>query len=278
MRGELFVYDAEARLSAFQSDGPRDRVLVVIGGLTDGLMALPFLEPLQAALATHGWGLVQVLLTSSYSGFGCSTLAQDSAEIARLVAHLRACRGATSVALLGHSTGCQDVVTYLRLPASQRSPVDAVILQAPVSDREYLASAVPEFEAIRKDAQVLASSGKPDALLSWKYGGLYPITAERYLSFTGHMTADDMFSSDLTDDDLRTALGHVPTAAPRRMIVWGGADQYVPESVRATHIERRLSAVMDAQLLVLDSADHEISGAVDQATFVAQVSTFLSRP
>eukprot|EP00727_Mastigamoeba_balamuthi_P004955 m51a1_g14458 hypothetical protein (279) ;mRNA; r:654235-655260 len=278
MHGDLFVYDAEARLAAFQSDGPRDRVLVVLGGLSDGLISLPFLEPLQAALATHGWGLVQALLTSSYSGFGCSTLARDAAEIARLVTHLRTVRGATSVALLGRSTGCQDIVTYLRMPASLRPPVDAVILQAPVSDREYLESVVPECEAIRKDAQALVSSGKPDALLSWKYFGLYPITAERYLSFSGRMTADDMFSSDLTDDDLRTALGHVRAAAPRRLIVWSGSDQYISEAAKATHIELRLSAVTGAELLVFDTANHQISGAEDQRTFAAEVSTFLSRP
>jgi triacylglycerol esterase/lipase EstA (alpha/beta hydrolase family) len=38
------------------------------------------------------------------------------------------------VVLLGHSTGCQDIVMYMKQGA-HRDKVHATILQAPVSDR-----------------------------------------------------------------------------------------------------------------------------------------------
>lgn len=43
------------------------------------------------------------------------------------------------ILLIGHSTGCQDALFYMR-HGEHRSDVRGVVLQAPVSDREYLAS------------------------------------------------------------------------------------------------------------------------------------------
>jgi hypothetical protein len=51
-----------------------------------------------------------VLLSSSYAGWGTASLAGDAAELRTLLAHLTGVRGARRVVLMGHSTGCQDIV------------------------------------------------------------------------------------------------------------------------------------------------------------------------
>jgi hypothetical protein len=94
MEGRLFIYNAERRLPAFlsQTAGSRNdsvrKVVVFIGGLTDGFLATPYLAHLQSRIATAGWSLVQVLLSSSYAGYGHSSLRQDVEELDSLLHHL----------------------------------------------------------------------------------------------------------------------------------------------------------------------------------------------
>ena len=123
-------------------------VVVFIGGLGDRLLAVDYLNPLAAALGDSGWGLVEVALSSGGTSFGYSGgLEQDVREIRSLLDTLGTL-GVDSAVLLGHSTGCQDIVALLTPPppstggtgggASPRSAarVAGAILQAPVSDRE----------------------------------------------------------------------------------------------------------------------------------------------
>jgi hypothetical protein len=95
MEGKLVVYDPDRRLTAFISRGSaatggdvEDRAVVFVAGLTDGFMATPYLAQLQARLASGGWSLVQTLLSSSYAGYGHSSLRQDVQELDALVQHL----------------------------------------------------------------------------------------------------------------------------------------------------------------------------------------------
>lgn len=76
---------------------------------------------------------VQLHWTSAYTGFGTSSLDVDVSELASLVTHLRAA-GDTTVVIMGHSTGSQDVMHYL---LNETVPVDGGIMQAPASDREH---------------------------------------------------------------------------------------------------------------------------------------------
>ena len=106
MHGSLYRY-APGR-QAFESPAAHSfaRYVVYIGGLTDGLLACKYVDCLGEECARRGWALVQPILSSSYAGFGTSSLDKDAAEIAELLYHLRTTRGAESFALIGHSTGC----------------------------------------------------------------------------------------------------------------------------------------------------------------------------
>lgn len=123
----MFVYDAEKRLVAFTSghvperkgkEGAataetREDVVVFVGGLTDGFLATPYLPELGDALARCGWELVQALLSSSYSGYGHASLAQDVQELDRLLHHMvrttvPVCVCGRIVAELGHWRAADD--------------------------------------------------------------------------------------------------------------------------------------------------------------------------
>ncbi|CAH2049675.1 unnamed protein product [Thlaspi arvense] len=58
---------------AFKTGDYKQQV-IFIGGLTDGFLATEYLEPLAIALDKEKWSLVQFLLSSSYSGYGTSSL------------------------------------------------------------------------------------------------------------------------------------------------------------------------------------------------------------
>jgi len=75
-----------APLQAFESPAAHAhrKYCVYIGGLTDGLLACSYVEALGAALDERGWSLVQPVLSSSYAGFGCSSLQRDADELAPL--------------------------------------------------------------------------------------------------------------------------------------------------------------------------------------------------
>lgn len=106
LSGTLYTYYEEDRLTAFESgDVSSPNSVVFIGGLSDGYNAVPFLEPLTTALTEIGWSLIQVQLSSSYTGYGFSSLQKDSDELDHLVKYLKDTRKKQKIVFLGHSTG-----------------------------------------------------------------------------------------------------------------------------------------------------------------------------
>ncbi|KNC74984.1 hypothetical protein, variant, partial [Sphaeroforma arctica JP610] len=77
----------------------------------------------------------------SLGSYGHCTLQDDVQDLDSLMASLierfgKLYKRKPKFVLMGHSTGCQDTVTYLK-SGRYATFVSAVILQAPVSDREY---------------------------------------------------------------------------------------------------------------------------------------------
>ena len=87
---------------------------ILLGGLSDGLIPTPYTKPLEKVCHSLGWSLVQPVLSSSYLGFGNSSLKQDAIEIGKLMRYLNHHRNGEKFAIIGHSTGCQDAVYYMK--------------------------------------------------------------------------------------------------------------------------------------------------------------------
>lgn len=311
LTGSLFRYKHPswpAPLQAFESPAVHEHrnFCVYVGGLTDGLLACGYVEALGAELDRRGWALVQPVLTSSYAGYGCSSLAKDAAEISELLAHLVQSReGVNAFAIVGHSTGCQDAVTLLgSAPPGVRQLIRAAILQAPVSDRE--AASLEGDEAERSKlllkAESLIAQGQGDALLL-KHYGFVPMSAERYVSLVGRGTPDDMFSSDFSDEQLgvilspmgtggqrdgrRATLGYAaiePVAAHpglKTLFVHSAKDEYVPPTVDAVQLSQRFvraagGAESGAAACIIPEANHNLASPPGAASaFVTAVGEWL---
>lgn len=181
--GELFIYDEDSRLTAFET-GPTEstETVVFIGGLGDGFNAVPFLEPLEKQLTKLNYSLIQVQLSSSNQGYGTSNLQTDSKELDLLVTYLKDKRGKTKVIFLGHSTGCQDCYWHNKYGKTSQH-IAGYILQAPVSDREHFKANLPNFEKTLDLAIKYRKEGKGQELLP-RDSFDAPITADRFFSFS----------------------------------------------------------------------------------------------
>jgi len=252
---------ASAPSSSSGGAAPANLVLW-IGGLGDGLLTVSYPRTLAAALPPT-WALAEVLLTSSYAGFGTSSLARDARELGACVEYFRALRPAAKIVLMGHSTGSQDAMEYVAgKGAAERPKVDGVILQGSVSDREGLRESLSTdtYEKLVKVSKEYIDNGRADdvipASLGVKVYGRVPVTAYRWDSFLGAEGPgkgdDDYFSSDLSVEKLRETFGafkDVPL-----MIVFSEDDEHCPKHIdkqalvnKWTNIVKENGGIVDEQ-------------------------------
>lgn len=197
--------------------------LVFMAGLSDSLATVPYLALLADAIAPLDFNLVQPQLSSSLGGFGLSSLEADAQEICLVIEHLgsrteNARPREGKVVIMGHSTGCQDVVHLLSQPR-EGIEIDGAVLQAPVSDREFFEMDNPEGSeglARLKHATALVEQGRGSTLLDRQIdsprvpatgkrvnGPAFQdpaMTAYRFWSLNAVGGDDDFFSSDLSDE------------------------------------------------------------------------------
>lgn len=155
--------------------------LVLIPGLTDGIMSMGYSAHLADALQKIDFSLVQMHISSSFMQFGFSTIQRDCEELTKLVLFLKNELNFKKMAFLGHSTGAQDILYFLQ-HSTVRDVVGTVILQGAVGDRDYIHSD-PALLTMLEEARELRAKGKEEAFLQ---DFLYeaPVTARRFLSFT----------------------------------------------------------------------------------------------
>ncbi|WJX90474.1 hypothetical protein P8452_72370 [Trifolium repens] len=232
-----------------------------------------YLEPLAIALDCENWSLVQFLMSSSYNGYGTSSLQQDAKDLDQLINHLINKEDSEGVALLGHSTGCQDIVHYMRTNFACSRAVRAAILQAPVSDREYQ-STLSQTAAMIDLAAKMISEGRGSEIMPREADPCAPITAYRYHSLCAYNGDDDLFSSDLSDDQLRMRLGHM--SSTHCQVIFSMADEYVPDYVdKKALVERLCKAMGGAEKVEIEYGNHSLSNRVEEA--VNAIIDFLKR-
>lgn len=300
--GTLFQYKSCPSLVAFESlpppcDGataaspPRPNKCILVGGLSDGLIPTPYASALESRCRDSGWSLVQPVLSSSYLGFGNGSLDRDTKEITELMEYLIEHNGAENFALVGHSTGCQNSVHFLKHGEDdlvRRTKV--VALQAPASDREG-ASVESGYTDNIETARQMRSEGKEDEMMP-RSAFWAPITAARFLSLQDVGGNDDFFSSDLTDDELDRRLGHVSERGAehglRLLAAFSGQDEYVPSHVDKVSLLERLCRAMNQKCikegsdqmvaipLMLEEGNHNLSKSEgDGERFVEAVADLL---
>jgi pimeloyl-ACP methyl ester carboxylesterase len=278
--------------------------LIVIGGLGDGLLAVPYTTPLSTRLPPT-WCLVQPLLSSSYTGWGIASLDSDAAELALLVAYIRRLRPQGKIVLMGHSTGCQDAMHYLTADprkreqdgqdkqegakGEERPGIDGVVLQAGVSDREGLpiATGAERAQEYLARAEELVGRGEGEEIIGEVSEILgAPVCARRWVSLMQRHGGDDYFSSDLEDAVFETTFGVVARKGVPILILYGGKDEWVPDFVdkealvsRWVAVVRKAGGVVGEGSGVIDGASHKLSRLPDQSeeSHLATLEDFFGR-
>lgn len=243
------------------------------------------------------WSVVTASLGSAGMGWGVSSIARDAEEMAKIVSYLKEQRPGGKIAIMGHSTGCQDCMEYLvGKNAERRPPVDGIILQAPVSDREAIGKSLPEahvHEANQLALKMCREGKEKDALpnrLTKPLFGRIGITARRWVDIASpgpyHDGADDYFSSDLSDERLQNTFGKLPTSSPL-LILYSGDDDGVPGSVdkrrlvqKWMHITETYGGSVDGvNGGVIEGASHNLNNQPDEIVgdLVRRVHGFTTR-
>ncbi|KAF2269895.1 DUF1749-domain-containing protein [Lojkania enalia] len=242
------LHQCTPRLVAFEhvlsaSANPTPNTLLWIGGLGDGFLTVKYPKVI-ARLLPPDWSLVEVLLSSGYKGWGVGSLKRDARELGQCVEYFKASRLDKKVVLMGHSTGCQDVMEYLVGDVADDKPrpsVDGAILQGGLSDREAFGDIAQKqgfkekFDEIVKLAKEMIDQGREHEIVPRRDNPVSdllgaPITAYRTFSLLAPGGDDDYFSSDLSDSTLASTFGKIPKETPV-MFLLGAGDPYVPAYV-----------------------------------------------
>ncbi|XP_011406884.1 PREDICTED: uncharacterized protein LOC105314416 [Amphimedon queenslandica] len=251
-----------------------NNAVVLIPGLTDGMMSMCYTKSLNAALLSIDYSLVQLNLSSSFYQFGFQDLEQDKSDIQDILNFLKREYKFDKIILCGHSTGCQDILYLLRYGEVSRL-IDGVILQGGVSDRDDILS-TEDGPAMIAEAEKLKSENKAEYFVTYKHCDA-PITASRLLSLAGRLTKDDMFSVDLTKEELAPILQ--PVTVPI-LIVYSSEDEYVPDKEGQRAFADRMVEVLKStspsvQLEYIEGADHGLSTGGE--AFVQLVTDFIKK-
>jgi pimeloyl-ACP methyl ester carboxylesterase len=260
------------RLIAFEHSSPHDssttdapNTLLWVGGLTDGLLTVPYPSEIAKSLPAN-WDIAEVLISSSYKGWGIGSLTRDARELGECVAYFKKLRPGKKVVIMGHSTGCQDIMEYVvGKDKDKREALDGIILQGGVSDREAWEDYGKEGdmkehleEAIRKSKE-LVDAGKGKEIMSTEgntilveIGG--PLSAYRAYSLLVKGGDDDYFSSDLSDEHFATTFGKIPASTPVCFLL-GSEDPYVPASVDRAALLKRWTDIIRAGGGIVDDED-----------------------
>lgn len=295
---------------------------------------MDYLGEIVRALDPTEWTIFNLILSSSYGGWGMGRLGKDIDEIAQTVNYIREYKtpvyGAGKVVVMGHSTGSQDVMHYLNcpnprpahpvfdkdIPGVVRPQIDGAIMQAPVSDREGILWVIkcgtardsPEtmrelYNKAVEDARraTYEDNDSVDTIVPLSVTGRIgypptaPVSSRRFLSLVSPDSPekpeeDDLFSSDLSDAQLKQTFGKVASRGlldQKLLVLYSGRDQSVPPWVNKEALLKRWEAAIntegreywDHRSMVIPNASHALSDS-DQAEprriLVQQVTSYLN--
>jgi len=276
-----------------ESTVSQPNVLVWIGGLGDGLLSVKYANTLADSL-TPSWSLTQILLSSSYGGWGTSSLRKDVEEIAEFVAYIQKLRPGIKVVLMGHSTGSQDTLEYLTGASNEKRPkVHGAILQGGISDREGLVAFLPDgiYENSVKLSKEWMAQGRGEEILPTDATADFfgsPVSARRWLSLLSpdKDSEEDLFSSDLPISKFQSTFGKLKKETPL-LILFGEEDEYVPFDVDKqklvstwTNIVKESGGIVDEEFGgIIPGATHNLGGSDDGVVkdLIRRVNGFLGK-
>ena len=246
MLGDLFLYNKELLLAAFENYLPNEKIdgtVIFIGGMSDGFMTCPIVENLAPHLAKENITVTQFIMTSSYRQFGTSSLGKDCEELCNLIESVQSTRGRSKIFLLGHSTGCQDILWYLTNGIKAGHLVYGANLQAPVSDRDFIFwHDKGRAEKALKSAEEFILTGNNEAILPEMFENV-PMSAYRGHSLYSRLGDDDYFSLDLNVKECKEKFPGLPQNHPTFNSLnfsFSLNDEFVPNTTEISALVEKL--------------------------------------
>lgn len=287
--GILHVYHPKRNLNVFEhlpssslipvsKRVPPKHVLLFIGGMFDTFNLPRYVNDIAALFPVYEsqqWRVMHVQLSSNGRSWGIFDLDRDIEEIAICVEFLRGKLFGSDldICLMGHSTGCQDIMRYLTAPNPldsnpKRPKIQGAILQAPVSDRDAVLQKIEDgpkskeaYEAALKIAA--EATDRRNTLLPLNISkllfGPVPVSVERFLSVASpespeNPSKEDFFSHDLKDSTLKATFGRIG---------------------RSRLLERRIPGDAEAILVLMSDSDEFARNSVNQKSLLARWKTFV---
>ncbi|KAL1897006.1 hypothetical protein Cpir12675_002531 [Ceratocystis pirilliformis] len=281
-------FDSPTPDSCAYESGSQDaeNAIIVIGGLGDGPHTLGVARKISETLLNApelSYSLFEIRMRSSFNSYGHSSLRQDAADISALVDYLRKL-GRKNIVLLGHSTGCQDIMMYNKLK-DQVASVDGFILQGPVSDRQafmYVTVKPEEMETYMQALIYAQHKAAEDKGLEWMPRSMLPeamrdtpFTVYRFLSLADVGGDDDFFSSDLRPEVVSEIWTSLTKPA---MVLHSGEDEFVPKFVNKEGLISKWKAIgplVSPLSGVIPGADHAVSNPVSAEWYCNRIADFL---
>lgn len=278
--GILHKY-SEAKVAFEFTPTKLPNAFIIIGGMTDGLLTVPYATGLPNVLEKFGYSVIQIQMSSSFKGYGMVSLKSDVEEIKQLIDYLKSREGGykNKIVIMGHSTGSQDVIQYM---LNYGDNIDGGIMQAGVSDREAAQNEIlPDtLKRLNAYAENLVKSGKGDSILPSEYSlcmGGVAFTAYRWCSLMIKGGDDDYFSSDLPFDTFHNSFGRLNKPF---LVAYSEEDEFVPDNVDKVALIRMFQSASNPKYWsrysgLIKNASHGVSESEAQQYLFMMITGFM---
>ncbi len=276
MEGSIFQINNQ--LSYFIK-GKSNKLLFLIGGLGDLLFSVKYFEYLWNKLEEYK--ICIPIMRSSGNSFGNTTIWDDVEDMKEILKHIINNNEIKDIFLIGHSTGCQDILCLFKKEINKEFPIRKCILQGPVSDRDFVINDINlknEIKRIENKSNILFKDWNNSELKNsievsqYLYDNKYPLLIRRFVSLYSKLGDEDWFSFDIESNKLKElySIINIPL-----LFVFSLNDQYVNYTNKEYKelIQRIEKANSYIKVSILKD-DHFIENSKDE--FFRIVSDFFS--
>ena len=229
MEGKIFQINEQ--LSIFIK-GKSTKLIMLIGGLGDLLFNIKYFQYLWNKF-DENYMICIPNMRSSGNSFGSFTIWNDVEDINEILSYISNKNKLDEIYLLGHSTGCQDILCLFKKGINKQFPIKKCILQGPVSDRDYLnkdEKLLNEIKRIEKEYNILYENWNNSELKNsmdvskYLYDNKYPLLVRRFVSLYSKLGDEDWFSYDISQETLKSMYSIIDIPF---LFVFSLNDQYI---------------------------------------------------
>ena len=306
MEGKLYQINYQVGYFIINQTNPQQKeikltkAIICINGLTGHLYNNQLFNRMTQTIQ-NDYLIILTQLRSSGSSFGMVTLQNDVEDLDLILQHLTTIiPSLNELYLLGHSTGCQDIVKSLEMKLHYKYPIKKCILQAPVSDRDSmrgdkdieneikrletlynvnLVEIVDKLNVYNSLKQTNNSTNNSENEENEKeiyqlkqiieskqpsqclYCNEYFLMQRRFISLFVRRGEDDYFSEDFTNEEFQQLFSCLTIPC---LFIFSLNDQYIPQTQEEYQIliQRMKNANENISIQQVYD-DHEVSHSLD---------------